>query len=833
MADEQFIGRKLYYVKDIFLLIIGSEVFEVNEPVGWDKILMSLSFDKTIKGFKFEFSDKDVTLQFDLASGFQKLKDLYYANGIDAQAGFKFGEIDSNTNVVTIWYEARLDFSTYFEDLFTIKLQLERQSLVTKFMARRQVDFELEKTETLGGGLKNLPQLTTYKSFLHPPFINSKATFNYNSNIDVSDVTFQDELITGAVVSSTTVPPIRSISNEIENFEEPLAPAGELFYTGLHLPNGVVKKNISIKGTVAFKVTYARLPLGGVTAKFGLKIYKKLGISTGVDDNAFNDLPNTFVYYDQFIIVNSTNNVFTPAQFDFDLVTELLDDEALFIKAYKVVTHPAGPNLSPIVWDKTNLWDTRVSSYDFIRPAVYPAYKIKDVLERMFKMVTDTNGTFKSDFFTTGLGRDHFLNSGKQLRSIPAAPLVTSFKSVLPSCDMLWNMGGSFERGNSGGEWFRYEPMEYFFRDVELIKLDVISKYTKSPALENIFNELEFGFKKYPQGNEAGSALDFMTKFNFLTNIQNYQQKLSRICEFLLSPYYISYAIANSFEVNQTKQFDTDNDIFLISHRDTVQNSFSGQVVFSSAGNKMFIQVGVPIVKGEVINISGTVLNNGNKVVKDIVWDNLNGSVRTVIYIDSLLISETAGAAAITFSPKWIPKRDEQFTSTEGVDSPQTVYNLQHHIKIVFKRWAKFFLSGIVYTKDDPTDQTVIKYMSSSNNRLVNTTLSALESQTPMSPVFRAANPTSPDIDRTDERAADLEYPIFGRSLINLEAPMTWQLLDRLRKAFEGRDPEDKNYGYFSILNPYGIYEKGYLIDLRFEPNQQNAKIQLIEKYNG
>lgn len=835
MVDQQLNGKRLYYgQRSVFILNIGTNLFEINEPIGWDKILVSLTFDRTLKGFKFEFSDKDVTLEFDTASGFQKLKDIYNSSGVDGQAGLKFGQVDSN-NVMTILYEARLDFSTYIETIFTIKLQCERQSLTTKFMSRREADFELEKTETFGGQLKNLPQLAVYKCFLHPPFLNSKASFKYDTNVDPDSVqsTMTIEHTGTPPQILTNVPPFHAISNEIDNLQEPFVPAGELIYAGLHLPNGVVKKNLTVKGSFTFRSNCLIGPFA-TYLRLGLAVYKKSKISEGTSDFVFNDPILTTMYYYQYFEYTHANEslVFTSHTFDFDITAELLDDEALFIK---FVSYSDGLPAPQYMWDKMNTWEMNITNYDFIRPTTYNAYKIKDVLERMFEMVTDQNASFKSDFFTTGLGKDHFTNSGKQLRSIPSANLITSMKSVLPSCDALWNMGGSFERDNFGGEWFRYEPMEYFFRDIEMIKLDIISKYTKVPSVEVTFNEVEFGFKKYPQGNETGSAFDFMTKFNFLTSIQNYKQKLSRICEFLLSPYYISYAIQNSFEVNQTKQFDTDNDIFLISYRDGTENTYTGPATFDAVNKLITIPTGIAVIKGELVTISGTVSNNGIKIVDDIVWDNLNGSVRTVIYLNDTtsIVAEDALASTFVYSSKYVPKRDEQFDTINGVDSPQTVYNLQHHIKIVFKRWAKYFLAGLVYTKDNPLDATVIKYLSSSNNKMVNTTLKITEPQTPMSPVFRADNPTSPDIDRVDERPSDLQYPIFGRSKITFEAPMTWDLLDRLRKAFEGRDPLGKDYGYFSYLAPSGNYEKGYLMDLKFDPNNQNAKIELIEKYNG
>lgn len=842
MADDQFSGKRLYYgVRSAFLLVIGADVFQIGEPIGWDKILMSLTFDKTLKGFKFEFSDKDVTLEFDERCGFSKLRALWLSAGIDAQAGLKFGQIDNTTSEMTVYYEARLDFSTYTEDIFKVKLQCERQSLNVKFMARRETNFEIEKTESLGGDLKNLAPLQTYNCFLHPPFKTLKANFIYNANIDTNSTpTYQLEVDDALNQVKTWVPPYRSLSNEIPDFLDPLAPTGELIYSGLNLPNGEVKKSITLKGHIAFEATYTRSQFLA-SADVGFYIYKKSRFAQDEKDDFISTGGSIPLFLQHHLEQEAppVTGKLIKMSVDFNITFELLADEAVFMKTYGSINadvdHKPTTHVDTMVWVDTNTWYMNVTNYDFIRPTIYPAYKLYDVLNRMLVMITDKATCFKSDFFSTGLGKDHFCNSGKQIRSIPGATLTVSARDFLPSCDALWNMGGNFERDNDGNEWFRYEPMGYFFRDYEMLKLDVISDYNRTPALENIFNELEFGFKKYPQGNEEGSALDFMTKFNFLTTIQTFQQKLSQVCNFLLSPYYISYAIQNSFEVNQTKQFDTDNDVFLFSNRDTQESSYDGEIIFDNATKQIIFPVGIAVVRDEQITITGTASNNNTYVVKEIVWDNLNAGVRTVIYLndDVVLVNETALVGHAVYSAKWTAKRDEQFDIIKNVDSPGTTYNLQHHIKIMFKRWAKFFLSGIIYTPDSATDKALIKYMSSSNNKLVETTLKAAEPQTPMSPVFRATNPTSPDIDRLDERAADLEYPIFGKSKIKFRAPMTFQLMDRLRKAFEGRDPEDKNYGYMTYKNPNGVYEKGYLQDLKFSPTEQMGTFELIEKYNN
>src|SRR5258706_550015 len=852
MPSPQFDGRKLYYVQNVFLLSIEGTLYSINEPIGWDKILITITFDRTIKGFKFEFSDKDVTLEFDRACGFENLRALYEAKGTGAQAGFKFGEIDSVTNVLTIHYEAQLNFDSYLEDLFVVKMNCQRQSFSSKFRDRFDMQFDLESVKSIGGDLQGLIPPTKYTCFLHPSFINTKAKFNYNANVPLADLPpVQQEGPTATVPFAsyfTQVPPFVTITNDIEGLNEPLTPAGELIYSGLTLPPGVAKKTLGIKGTVKYKAHIASAAPEVPTIHAGIKIYKKSLISTGVTDDLSTNLPQTTDYFSSDHTFNGTINADYHVIDNFDIVVELKDDEALFIKLYITPSHFLHLTLFPpitdkitVFWELPNDWKMDVINNDFIAPTTYQSYKIFDVLKRMLELVTDKVETFKSDFFEIGCGRDHFLNSGKQLRSVPSATLPLSVKDVIMSCDTLWNMGGSFERDDLGNEWFRLEPMPYFFRDIEVLKLDVISNYQKSPALEFQFNELEFGMKKYPQGNEPGSANDFMTKFNFSNPIKNFKQKLSKICQFLLSPYYINYAIQNSFDKNSTKQFETDNDIFMISHKENPQTDFTAslfeQIIFRASDDAIIVGQGLPIVKGDTIIISGSASNNFTLKANKVIWSNENGGVITTILTNGALVDEVSVAATLTFSEKWIPKRDEQFDTIENVESSPTTYNLQHHIKIIFKRWSNYFLTGVVFVKDNFTDVTAdatLKYLSASNNKMVKTKLKVTEAcQTPMSPVYFGANGPTEDIDSSDETAPKLNYPIFGKSYFSYDTPLNWDTLNLLRRAYEGRDLLGNNYGYIKFLNPYGVYEKGFPIDFHFNPIDQTVKIKLIEKYNG
>lgn len=78
-----------------------------------------------------------------------------------------------------------------------------------------------------------------------------------------------------------------------------------------------------------------------------------------------------------------------------------------------------------------------------------------------------------------------------------------------------------------------------------------------------------------------------------------------------------------------------------------------------------------------------------------------------------------------------------------------------------------------------------------------------------------------------------MDVPLFDKDMIEFDAPLTWTTVNYIRKAFEGRNPDGRDYGYIQITNPFGEIERGYVTSMKFNPNKQMCKFTLIKKYDG
>lgn len=825
-SDSQFGGRKLYYVKNVFYLSDGSNLYTIEEPIGWDKILINITFDTTIRGFKFEFTDKDATLEFDEACGKPILDKIFNEQGVDGVAGLKFGEMDEN-GVVEILYEAKINFDNCSSGQYTFKALCERISLATKFAARFDTKFELEQSTTLSGKI-NLPTLNPVDCFLHSTELNKYVKSQYNKGYNIDEVITPTLENFGAPTSPdvfTFIPPLRFINSDIEGLTEPTAPNGLLLYAGYSLPlnKAFIKLTFSIKVAFEFDLTANS---GGWSC--GFRVYKLSGIAKNGGEPLMPLYPLTGDVNSDFI----TLPMFPSGRINFagqvNGGIELFSDEALFIKCFVYKPNAATGNISNIKFSNETYW---AASFQDLSPTFasnFLGYRLHDVIERMVLMVTDTPNSFKSDFLKSVCAYNNIVASGKQVRKIPNGKFQSSLKSVITSVDALFNVGMTFERDNNGNEFARLEQIQYFFRDIELLKLDTISSYKYYPASDLIFNELEFGFTKFPQGNETDSAADFMTKHNYLTLIQSVKGKLTKLCEFLLSPYYIEYAKQNSYRYNSTGQYETDNDIFLISTKGA-QASEQSTGVFDAVNRKVTFDKILPILEGDTIVISGTVNNNGSKFVLSAYSQTVNGvssPTTTVIFRSDVTVVNETVLATVNYVQRFIPKRDEQFETVEGVYSKLTVYNLEHHIKRIFYRWSNYFSASML-----PTINTVgsfVRFLSGSNNVNVSTKLKSTETCT-----LDSYSPYRVKKDNENEATINLARPIFKPYNIDFKCPLTWNTLNTMRKAFEGRHPDGKDYGYIRVLTPDGTYKKGFLVDLKFHPVTLEATITLKEKYDG
>lgn len=869
MPNKQFTGRKLYYVRNVFLLTDESTVYEIEEPIKWGDIDISIKWDETMLGYKFEFTDGDVLLEFDEAAGRSIIRNAYKNRFERMNLSLKFGELDS-ANVLTILFESQLNFDSYKEGKYTVKMNCERKSFADKLRTRYDTPVDILGVNSVENFV--LEPIPIRQLFLHPRILTHEANYIFNQQIGTvlefptlgafpavgksgrvylatdtqkyyrwsgiayveisSSITLTSELAPpGPDEWKTTVPPFQATSNNVEGLNDPVAPAGELIYSGFSLPPGVQERIlfIDVRG-VSFQ-----FKMGNTTAnvKAGISIYKRSLItqSTGSDEQPpFND-GVTDVSLVSSQDYGNVNGVKTFVDGGVNGILRLVEDEAIFIKIFVYTSNNAAFSITDFRFTNTSAYSLFVNEQTISAASVVNCIRLHEAINRQLELILDVANPLKSTMLgATDLGypsngclSSHVVLDGLMVRNILNKAFNMTANEWFSSLSGLVCMGLSIERDNFGGEFVRFEPLEYFFRNVRIMRFDVISNYEKSPALRYIYNEAEFGFRKYPQNNQQDSIEDWMTKFSYILPIKSIKYKLSKIIDWILSPYYIQYARVQRFLDNPTNAYETDDDTFLISATDGTV-SLARTMDFDQAGGIITVNDILPVIENDTFTISNATGSVSNGLYTVLAIEIPYTYDKTILTIKETLASDGGGTGDITLSlARMKAKRNEDFQTTSGIKSPESVYNLEHHIKRIMIRWAKVFNAGITKLFGDE----YVAFVDGKNNIQAQTKL-----KDSVTCRFGSVAGGEPYGDRFGERAPDtLQLPLFGGNNIYFEAPLTWGTLNAIRLAFEGRDPNGANYGYFEWFNLDGELEKGYILDLKFNPVTQMIKANFIEKY--
>lgn len=819
---------KLYYRKNGFLLSNGENIFSIDEPIKWDQVRLDIVFDNEYFGFNYAFSDKDVVLEFDRQAGFNIIQEQHKKLGVDMNCSLKFGYYTGD--VFTVLYEGQLVGATYVEDATVIKCTLEKRSLKQKFLSRIDLPVDLFSPTSVDG-LSLLP-ISRKKVVLPPLALVKQASFAYNTNVDVVvDYDYADPVLQSGILEGVSfVPPFKSTQNNIQQIENPVPVDGTLFYSGLEFDSGITQKNIKIKSLkVRYSFNYSTAShLEEPNIQYGISVYKKSNIAGGPTngdlDAGFTVIPPP-TYYNFITIAANEAGVksFVLNEETGNLEFSLVEDEAIFIKCW--LLHFDGG----VVEDITNIspeeWLMEVEEEAFAASTQNEAVYIHEGIDRAIQLITDSS-ILKSSFFgrtdigyaENGLQSDNFIMNGKLIRGLNES-FAKSVKDIVKPLINLYALGMTFEKDVDNNEFIVIEPLENFFRNVLLHSFTVVSKYERSPVDELTFNELKFGFQKYPRDSQQNSFSEYLTQMFWSTPLKYFKNKFEKVADILLASTYFEYTRQQSFSKEPDTAYETDNDLFLLKIESTDGVYADASIRFKATNILLTVNSGntpIPFLDGDKFTVSGhpTPENNKEYTITSIRYlyspgfslDDGFAYELTVEEGYTVVTSQEDCAVTVDFVgvDRYLPKLNRSFS--QGM----SIYNSYYKITNTLKSWAKVFNSGL------------FGYFGSGKIRFLsgisNTTLDKADYDLP---------------DYKTGEVGELDKPLFSGDQITFETVIDWEVFNTLVSAFEGRHPDDKNYGYFELPNPKGVIEKGFANKISLDPTTQILKLTLLEKFDG
>lgn len=542
-------------------------VFVIEEPIGWDAVPFTHKRDRDRHGFNYEITGGEFNLNFDTASGKEEIAAEYQTFGNDGNVLFRrILEYDGGD---IIEYEGRLNLNVLKRKDFRYECVVERKSLHELIKSRWDSMVNLDSPKTLDGepttadfpGLIILPgQMISEKYESEKTLVRQEAYTETRTGDEFAYLTFD-----------FNDPSVNTIK---DFFGNQLGVSGD--------PHAVTSGDLAIfefkaDGEYHVKVTVDFECYVRINPRF-------LGFNKEIDDAWIRTQINvlhtdgTLTDYDIHYVPPwnpDKQGVQYPrvtATVEHDI--PILAGDKLMIAAHVQYGHNAKKLKNAIVTVKqfrAGLW---ISGYSAAAPSFSGAQLVKEQMIKILERITGKTGILKTDFYspadedhaTDGCGSLRLLTNGGRLRNAPPEqiPMTMSLKDILASLNAIDCVGMGYEwDAENKKELVCVEPVDYFYRDVEVFEITEVSDYVEETAKDLIYNKISVGYEKFKEEDE-NSFDEIHAAHQYQTPIKSEANEYSIVSKYVASGYLIEVARRLFFEENKKEAGPYDDNIFFI-----------------------------------------------------------------------------------------------------------------------------------------------------------------------------------------------------------------------------------------------------------------------------
>lgn len=596
-----------------FFLTQNLTVSVIDEPVGWDDVRLSIKRDLASYGAVFEFST-ELSFYGDARS---IIENVYFSQNIDGIIVLS----------VEYWDVQEFEWKPFYEGVLVLKdLQLSRVYAKCRI---EQTDFNrvFRNKRDLDVAL-----VANKKVTLHSKTIKQKSEWEH-------DAEFETVLRENYPVFASNLLafqfPSKNVINELQTTQVPLAS-----YTSANIAG----TEIESQGAQEIPAYYAEFDFDGVVT---------LTYDIDAEFHSSSYLP----YQQRFVLMYYVgNNYVVPAD---GVVTILYQNPA----GGGIQSMPSNTNnIRPFavagaqtfnVSKGQKIWfyvrvgtfvpfgDVQgVSGLLYVKPTTSfsisqdTKYKqsecegvdIFDAFNQIVENYTGLPNRFRSDFFTTGCGKNMFLTNGYKLRLKNEKDVFCSFDRLYNDLRAIFNLGVAVTN-EAGVDVVRVENMAYFFNNTTVLEIENPNDKMIAPHMDLYFNKIVVGYKKW--ANEQLNGLDEYNserQYSLLIKLGQYQNEqksrieLNLMCESIAAGYLIEQARRLAvYTTTDNKEFDSD--LFLVClNRKVVTYPTEDGVSFvtypigsTSERDEMWVDVDNVIDRASVYNLRITPVQNLSK----------------------------------------------------------------------------------------------------------------------------------------------------------------------------------------------------------------------------
>lgn len=548
----------------------------IHEPVGWDSLNKILSRQTVTRdknawahGILFEYT---TSLRF-IKDGKTIIHTLYELYGPETEIQVYIDKQNTQTRKWERDFTGRLNLMTLKISKLYAECMVENTGFVQKFKNRSAIKVNINSLTNLDGG-----SIT--------PFTNERIDLTLHSK------TFKREFeSSSSPAGASALMPIEQII--AEEYNGPmyvmvgLLPTKQEIDNFLHFGLSVSLQNPETTSKYIFKVAEAgqytfnidlnvrALYDGETVLQWSMKWYLKYGRPTNYTTVEIGSVTD-----DQ----NSSSPLILNETYQASVALEA-DDEIYFWGALENGGSWVGVgNSGDVIF-----FDTRIEgpaniptifnlSADTTTPATdTKAVLIHEAAARISQAITGREDAFRSDFYgrtdsepntyaSDGEGSLRALLPGFWVRGFPATdkPLYLSFSELLAFASAVDGTSVGIEVID-GKEYIVLKPLEEFYQQVEILKLNNVKDIEKEVAEEFYYNEMEIGFRKW---TVSGGRVNHLDEFNTIRNysfpITQVQRKLSLVSPLIAGGYALEATRRETFAKSATKDSEYDNEVFVV-----------------------------------------------------------------------------------------------------------------------------------------------------------------------------------------------------------------------------------------------------------------------------
>lgn len=502
---EQFV---FYFIKDGVKTLCVNAPEEWNDNViKWDRDRKSCSIlTKYVEEFTFVLDDADY------------LRRCFNENGVFSKVRFFVEEYDSASFTYSLYYSADIDFYSYEETDFTIKVVMFDLGYKTAIVANLNTKYEIDIPKTPDVVYYDRLKLKNLIVFENGYAMYNECTKPTAMELFVSDDSVYNDLIT-----------YQSVMQGAKNND-----------------NWIVKSdgkdeiliNLSMSLSIGIFFPFDALP--NETRVVCVRVY-------------VNDIVKT----ERSMVVKRqvTGNAGYPIYIK-------IDENIPLVEGYKVYAtfHTSGGKVpytaitQPII---------KVSFSSRSNPRNIMGLRPIQLLEKLIEKATEGRySLIKSSLLTESEMSHMLISSGDAIRSIQGAKIKTSLNDFFDAFKVIGGACYTFDV-QDGIERMVVEHINTFFdRNNRLTRLNDIKDFKRSVANDYIYNVLKVGYKDNTY-DEVNGRNEFNTELEFSTNADVKSNELKLISPYRADMYGIEFLLQN-YESEETRDSQSDNDIFII-----------------------------------------------------------------------------------------------------------------------------------------------------------------------------------------------------------------------------------------------------------------------------